>query len=175
MKGKGTLYNEDGTVRKKGNFDNEEVDMEYEALEEMGIYHMLCEKFEEVGTQKYFEKDQMIFDESAYDEFGFFDDESEENESDFKGEFILPDSDSVYLEVSDLQGLSAEECRIARNEIYARHGRIFQDDELQAYFEQFDWYEGMYDADEFDDSVLNDYEKANRDLISSYESEMGYR
>lgn len=175
MKGKGTLYNEDGTVRKKGNFDNEEVDTEYEALEEMGIYHMLCEKFEEDGIQKYFEKDQMIFDESAYDEFGFFDDDYEENESDFKGEYILPDSDSVYLELSDLQGLSAEECRIARNEIYARHGRIFRDNELQAYFEQFDWYEGMYDADEFDDSVLNDYEKANRDLISSYESEMGYQ
>ena len=97
------------------------------------------------------------------------------NENDYWEEYILPGSDSVYLDQTDLQELSAEECRIARNEIYARHGRIFQDDELQEYFEQFSWYEGMYGADEFDDSVLNDYEKANLDLISNYESEMGYK
>lgn len=88
--------------------------------------------------------------------------------------FIFPYSDSTYLKMEDLQGLSAEECRIARNEIYARHGRIFDDEELQAYFEQFDWYEGLYTADEFKESVLNEYEKANRDLITEYESEMGF-
>lgn len=89
-------------------------------------------------------------------------------------DFVFPYSDSMYLELSDLQGLSAEECRIARNEIYARHGRIFQDTDLQSFFEQFDWYEGLYTADEFDESVLNKYEKANRDLIVKYESEMGF-
>ena len=175
MNGKGTLYNEDGTVRKKGNFDNEEINSEYEELEEMGIYSMLCEKFEEAGVQKVFEKNQLIFDESINDELVFFENEDEENENDYWEEYILPGSDSVYLDQTDLQELSAEECRIARNEIYARHGRIFQDDELQEYFEQFSWYEGMYGADEFDDSVLNDYEKANLDLISNYESEMGYK
>lgn len=89
--------------------------------------------------------------------------------------FVFPNSDSTYLDGSELEGLSAEECRIGRNEIYARHGRIFQDDALRAYFEQFDWYEGIYDADEFDESVLNVYEIANRDLIIDYETEMGYR
>lgn len=90
-------------------------------------------------------------------------------------EFIFPYSDTEYLEISDVEDLTAEECRIARNEIYARHGRIFQDEALQAYFEQFDWYEGFYTAEEFDESVLNEIEISNRDLIIEYETEMGYR
>lgn len=91
------------------------------------------------------------------------------------GEYILPDSNSRYLTKDDLAGLSKEECRIARNEIFARYGRKFNDEELQAYFDSCSWYEGTVAPEEFDDSVLNGYEKANRDLIVEYEQEMGYR
>lgn len=90
-------------------------------------------------------------------------------------EYILPESDSVFLSMEDLEGLSAEECRLARNEIYARHGRLFTDEMLQEYFYSLDWYEGTVEADEFDESVLNEYETANRDLIVMYEKEQGYR
>lgn len=90
-------------------------------------------------------------------------------------EYILPDSDACYLTKKDLQGLSKEECRIARNEIFARHGRKFDDEELQAYFDSCSWYAGTVAPEDFDDSVLNAYEKANRDLIVEYEQEMGYR
>lgn len=117
-------------------------------------------------TYAYDDEDFKFEDSSSGEEYG-----DQENDP---LDFVFPYSDSMYLEVSDLQGLSAEECRIARNEIYARHGRIFQDIDLQTYFEQFDWYEGLYTADEFDESVLNKYEKANRDLIVKYESEMGF-
>lgn len=90
-------------------------------------------------------------------------------------DFVLPDSSSRYLSKSDLHGLSAEQCRIARNEIYARHGRIFQDEGLQAYFNQFSWYQPTIPADAFQESMLNAYEIANRDLIVEYEKEQGYR
>ena len=39
-------------------------------------------------------------------------------------EFILPDSSTRVLDKSELAGFSAEQCRLARNEIYAKHGRM---------------------------------------------------
>ena len=90
-------------------------------------------------------------------------------------DFVLPDSSARYLTKNDLYGLTAEQCRIARNEIYARHGRIFNDEGLQAYFNQFSWYQPTIPADAFQESMLNAYEIANRDLIVEYEKEQGYR
>lgn len=90
-------------------------------------------------------------------------------------EYVLPTSDSEYLTREDLVGLTAEECRLARNEIYARHGRMFLDEELQSYFNSFDWYHPTIEPDDFQESILNQYEIANRDLIVTYETEQGYR
>lgn len=90
-------------------------------------------------------------------------------------QYILPESHMKYLTMEELEGLTAEECRIARNELYARHGRKFTDEALQDYFDSCDWYEGTVEADDFDDSVMNEYETANRDLIVQYEEEQGYR
>lgn len=90
-------------------------------------------------------------------------------------DYILPDSSSRALSIQDLSGLTKEECRIARNEIYARYGRRFDDAELQAYFDGKDWYRGSIDASDFNDDYLSELEKANRDLIVEYEAAMGYR
>lgn len=57
--------------------------------------------------------------------------------------YILPDSDSRKLKKSDLAGMTAQQLSYAKNEIYARHGRIFKSSELQDYFNQKDWYEKM--------------------------------
>ena len=103
--------------------------------------------------------DEEIEDSSMEDEM------SEEEIS----EYILPDSDSKYLSESDLEGLSAEDCRLARNEIYARHGRMFDAEELQQYFSEKSWYVPTYAPSEFQESWLNDYEVYNRDLIVEYE------
>ena len=89
--------------------------------------------------------------------------------------YVFANSDKELLSKSDLTGLTAEECKIARNEIYARHGRKFKDAELQAYFNACDWYEGTIGPDDFKESDLNDIEIANKDLIVAYEEEMGYR
>ncbi len=85
---------------------------------------------------------------------------------------LIPDSDSRYLTEADLEEFDADELRIARNEIYARHGRKFKDAQLQAYFDEMDWYAGVIEASEFDESILNDYEIKNLDLISKYENKI---
>lgn len=90
-------------------------------------------------------------------------------------QYFLPTSSSEYLTVSDLAGFSQDDCRMARNELYARHGRRFADPNLQAYFDALDWYEGTVEPADFDESVMNEYELANRDMIVQYEKEMGYR
>lgn len=90
-------------------------------------------------------------------------------------EYILPDSNIRYISKSELSGLTAEECRLARNELYARHGRKFDDEGLQNYFNSFDWYTPTIEGKDFEESMLNEYEVANRDLIVEYEKELGYR
>ena len=83
--------------------------------------------------------------------------------------YILPYSDSMYYSESDLESLTAEELRIARNEIYARYGRKFKDEQLQRYFASCSWYYGDIEPEDFQESSLNEYEMANRDLIKRCE------
>ncbi len=54
-----------------------------------------------------------------------------------------------------------EKTRMAINEIYARRGRKFQTQDLDAYFSSKSWYNGTIDADHFDEKVFNAYEKEN--------------
>ena len=83
---------------------------------------------------------------------------------------ILPESGSRYLTYDDLAGLDKDTLRLARNEIYARHGRKFGTEDLNEYFSIQPWYLGYLSAEEFDDAVLNEYEKANLDLIKKVET-----
>ena len=46
---------------------------------------------------------------------------------------------------------------------------------VQNYFNSFDWYQPTIEPDDFQESMLNQYEIANRDLIVAYETEQGYR
>ena len=93
-----------------------------------------------------------------------------------EGEYILPDSDSRAYTYEELSGLSAQEIRLAKNELYARHGWIFKSADLQDYFNSKSWYHGTVEPDDFDDTaVFNKYELANRDFIIEYEKEKGYK
>lgn len=92
-------------------------------------------------------------------------------------DYVLPYSSNVYVDESDLYGLSEWQVRIARNEIYARHGRRFKDQELQNYFDSCSWYRGTMSPSEFsakEKSILNSCEKKNLITISKYETSMGY-
>lgn len=78
-------------------------------------------------------------------------------------DYILPDCDSRYYSQEELEALSAEQLKLARNEIYARHGYIFKTDNTKNYFNSKSWYRGT--VTEVTDDMLNEYEIANRDLI----------
>ena len=84
--------------------------------------------------------------------------------------FVIPDSDSRYLTQEEVAAYSDEKLRLARNEIYARHGRIFEASDLAAYFGHRPWYQPTVPGDEFDDSVLNQWERANVELLLQEEA-----
>lgn len=84
--------------------------------------------------------------------------------------YILPDSNARYLDYSDLEGIDGEQLVLARNEIYARRGRLFDSPEIQSYFDKCTWYNGTVKPGDFDESILNKYERANIDFILQKEN-----
>lgn len=88
-------------------------------------------------------------------------------------DYILEGSDSRYITADELSNMSGEELTLARNEIFARHGRKFQDAAIQAYFNSKDWYTPSIEPDDFDyDTMLNKYEKANIKVIQNTEAKI---
>lgn len=90
-------------------------------------------------------------------------------------EYIFPDSEGDTLTLEDCDGLTKLECKIARNEIYARHGRKFNDESLQMYFDACSWYNGTVEPENFTEDMLNEAELFNLHIINEYESIMGYK
>jgi hypothetical protein len=65
-----------------------------------------------------------------------------------------------------LQGLFVEDVRKMRDEIYARHGKVFKDPWTQKYFASFDWYKAN---PSYTDASLSAVEKGNLAVITAYE------
>lgn len=86
-----------------------------------------------------------------------------------QGDYIFYDSQLRYLTDADLAGLSIQQLCYARNEIYARRGYIFQAEELRQYFGSKPWYMPTVPADSFSESVFNEFERANIELLKSHE------
>lgn len=78
---------------------------------------------------------------------------------------MIANSSTVTL--TQTYRLSADQLRLAINEIYARHGRMFKDQELQAYFNGKSWYQGTIQPDAFQESMLSALERQNIQLISA--------
>jgi cytoskeletal protein RodZ len=80
-------------------------------------------------------------------------------------DYVLPESNSRKLTNADLIKLAPNELRLARNEIYARHGLVFKSSDLTIYFSSKSWYKPnpAYGGE------LNDVEKYNLSLIKSKE------
>lgn len=75
--------------------------------------------------------------------------------------------------LQDLSILDSYGLKITRNEIFARHGRMFNDQELQEYFKRQQWYVPQIASNDFDTSCLNEVEKYNVNIISVYEEQLG--
>jgi hypothetical protein len=77
---------------------------------------------------------------------------------------VFPQSSEEVLSEADVAGKDPATLRIARNEIFARNGRIFNDPALSAHFQKFSWYQATsYEP------KLNFVEKKNVALIRQFE------
>ena len=89
------------------------------------------------------------------------------------GGYIISYSSDVLLTSSDIQGLSKQQLRYARNEIYARHGRKFQSQDLRNYFNSKSWYRGVIEPSNFNDkTMLTNIEIKNIQFLKSVEDSM---
>ncbi len=90
-------------------------------------------------------------------------------------DYMLDFSSQREVTDADLQGMSLAQLRIARNEIFARHGRQFRDKALNQWFYSKTWYLNLpdkYSPDDFDGirpSPLSKLEIENVEYISNYE------
>ena len=79
------------------------------------------------------------------------------------------DLSSRRLDLRDLLELSKAELRLLRNEIYARHGQIFNSEDLRTHFSQESWYRPRFK--EVDDSKFSATLKYNIEMIRAAEKE----
>ena len=79
---------------------------------------------------------------------------------------LYPEASTRYLTNADLRNKSRWQLKIMRNEIYARHGYIFQTQEMKNYFNNQSWYNPVY----YDVThMLTSLEKSNIAYIKKFE------
>lgn len=84
--------------------------------------------------------------------------------------YFFPDTATRYITENELYNMTDREIAIARNEIFARHGRKFTKQEWIDFFSTKTWYVPTYDPETFDSmDLLNDFEKKNLKVILAYE------
>ena len=111
--------------------------------------------------------------QSWYDPKEDFKDEEISGSDKTNIETIVKYENKLHDSISDkpisralLQGLFLEDVRKMRDEIYARHGKVFKDPWTQKYFASFDWYKANPN---FTDAALSVVEKGNLAVIAAYE------
>ena len=90
----------------------------------------------------------------------------DENEADDKdGGVVFPNSSEELIPEGRIERLSDQELRMAINEIWARHGYTFQNEEIYSYYSNYSWYVPTIPADEWNANgeakYLNDVELEN--------------
>ena len=80
--------------------------------------------------------------------------------------YLISDSNSRVISESELQNLTPWQLKVARNEIYARHGRAFVHKDLSCYFANQAWYSVN---PSFSSSLLSYTENQNIATILNYE------
>ena len=86
-------------------------------------------------------------------------------------EYIFPYANERLITRGEYESLDAATLRLAINEIYARHGRQYDTQDLNAYFSSKSWYRPQYSKSEFDkieSQVLNSYERENIKILTGY-------
>ena len=86
-----------------------------------------------------------------------------------KNGFIIADSSTRRISRSELYNRTEHEVCMARNEIYARNGYLFDDSKYGDYYSCFSWYHGVTKSPE-----LTELEKDNLKVIQEYEKDHGW-
>lgn len=73
----------------------------------------------------------------------------------------------------ELEGMTAFELDIKRNEIYARHGYIFKRADLKAFFEKQSWYKASVNDKGSVEEMLSEDERAMARYIWQYQKQKG--
>jgi len=89
---------------------------------------------------------------------------STNNAASFPG--VYPQASERLISPNDLVNLDKNALKFMRNEIFARHGYIFKTALMKNYFTSQNWYKPLYNNV---DNQLSSIEKANVELIKSYE------
>lgn len=82
----------------------------------------------------------------------------------------LFETDKKYYTKEEFESEPMLVIHLAKNEIYARHGYIFKNEDLYNYFMGCIWYSPTCDSTDFDDSIFNEYEKANLEILSDLDT-----
>ena len=82
----------------------------------------------------------------------------------------LFETDKKYYTKEEFESEPMLVIHLAKNEIYARHGYIFKNEDLYNYFMGCIWYSPTCDSTDFDDSIFNKYEKANLEILSDLDT-----
>ena len=90
-------------------------------------------------------------------------------------EYIFPEVDKELLSEEDVKDLPAELLAYGRYEILAKHGELFESEELKEYFGNQKWYFGFLSDEKEVEGLLNDIEKENLAFLEKKEkAEGGY-
>ncbi|MFH1749524.1 MAG: YARHG domain-containing protein [bacterium] len=86
-----------------------------------------------------------------------------------QNDYVISDSDTRIISKSELSNLTPWQLKVARNEIYARHGRAFVHKDLQCYLATQSWYQVN---SSYSSSSLTLTENKNIATILNYEKEI---
>ena len=90
-------------------------------------------------------------------------------------EYIFPEVDKELLTEEDVKDLPVELLAYGRYEILAKHGELFESEELKEYFGNQKWYFGFLSDEKEVEGLLNDIEKENLAFLEKKEkAEGGY-
>ncbi len=82
----------------------------------------------------------------------------------------LFETDKKYYTKEEFESEPMLVIHLAKNEIYARHGYIFKNEDLYNYFMGCIWYSPTCDSTDFDDNIFNEYEKENLEILSDLDT-----
>lgn len=154
-----------------GQFENGKTDLIIN-VGEYGLYQIPLDDVTNTESGKDIKSNKKNEDDKLYQQKKAVEEKGKSNENVPIDEYIFPDSNARYLSQEEVMAIDPSLLVFARNEIFARHGRMFEDQTLQDYFNNLSWYKGTISGSEFDTTVINDmnsYEKANIDMIKEVE------